>query len=140
MLLRGTLKQNAAAAWRSYKLKPYLIKEVLKSVHTECANLCSRKEPSLLRKTSKAVMLEFSFEKLRVELKARTPLLHGILRSACWRKNAVQESDISWLPPVCMPAAVCFNSRPPKMTSVQLPVSVILQHCGLTVSMTQPQV
>ena len=139
MLLRGTFKQIAAAAWRCYELKPYLIKEVLKSVHTECANLCSRKEPSLLRKTSKADMLDFGFEKLGDELKVRTPLLHGILRTACLRK-AVQESDISWLPPVCMAAAVCFKNRSPKMTSVQLLVSVILQHCGLTVSITQPQI
>ena len=56
-------------------------------MHTECANSCSRKEPSLLGKTSKADMLDFSFEKLGDELKVRTPLLHRILRTACLRKK-----------------------------------------------------
>ena len=63
-------------------LVTYLVKEVLKSVHNECANLCSRKQPSMLRKTSKCDILAFRFETLGNELNQRIPLLYAILQAA----------------------------------------------------------
>ena len=134
MLVRGTFKQIASAAWVCADLRPHLVKELLKTVHTECAFLCSRKEPSILRRTSKADILDFSFENLGNELQKRVPLFFSVLRAASLKK-AAKESDFSWLPPVCMAAAVLLKNRSGYMTSVQLLVSIILQHCGLTVSM-----
>ena len=131
MLVRGTYKQIASAAWKCGEVRTYLIKEVLKSIHTECANMCSRKDPSLLRKTSKSEILEFSFKSLGEELNRRAPLFYGILRTASLKNLS---GDKSWLPPVGMAAAVCLKNRSAQMTTVQLLVSIILQHSGLTVS------
>ena len=119
MLVRGTLKQIASAAWVCADLRPHLVKELLKTVHTECAFLCSRKEPSILRRTSKAEILDFSFENLGNELQKRVPLFFSVLRAASLKK-AAKESDISWLPPVCMAAAVLLKNHSAYMTSVHL--------------------
>ena len=78
MLVRGTLKQIASAAWRCNELHPFIMKEFFKTIHKECANLCSKKEPSMLRKTSKSDILEFKFETLGEELSRRVPLLYGV--------------------------------------------------------------
>ena len=93
--------------------------------------MCSRKDPSLLRKMSKSEILEFNFESLGEELNRRAPLFYGILRTASLKNLS---GDKSWLPPVGMAAAVCLKNRSAQMTTVQLLVSIILQHSGLTVS------
>ena len=49
MLVRGTYKQIANAIWRNMKLKRELLLNVMKDVDKECANLCSRKNPSCLQ-------------------------------------------------------------------------------------------
>ena len=133
MLVRGTLKQIASAAWRCSELRPFIMKEFFKTIHKECANLCSKKEPSMLRKTSKSDILEFKFETLGEELSQRVPLLYGVLRTASLKKLS---DDMHWLPSACMAAAICLKNRSVEMTSVQLLVPIILKHSGLTVSKT----
>ncbi len=49
MLLRGTFKQIASAAWKCKDLIPNLVAEVLKTINKELTSLCTRKSPSLLR-------------------------------------------------------------------------------------------
>ena len=134
MLVRGTFKQIASAAWVCADLRPHLVKELLKTVHTEYAFLCSRKEPSILRRTSKADILDFNFENLGTELQKGGPHFFSVLIATSLKKEA-KESDISWLPPVYMAAAVLLKNRSAHMTSVQPLVSIILQHNGLTVRM-----
>ena len=79
-------------------------------------------------------ILGFSFENLGNELQKRVLLFFSVLRAASLKK-AAKESDISWLPPVCLAATVLLKNCSAYMTSVQFLVSIILQRCGLTVSM-----
>lgn len=53
MLVRGTYKQIANAAWNNLKLRKQLQILVLKHVDSECISLCSRKQPSCLRSPNK---------------------------------------------------------------------------------------
>ena len=99
MLVRGTFKQIAPVAWVCADLISHLVKELLKIVRTKC----SQKEPSILRRMSKADILDFNFENLGNELQERVPLFFSVLRAASLRK-AVKESDNSWLPP----ALLCY--------------------------------
>ena len=82
MLLRGTFKQIAIAAWRCPDLKQHLVEVMLKTVHHECASLCTLKEPSILQKTSKDEIQEFTFEKLQDELSVRAPVFNAVLKPA----------------------------------------------------------
>ena len=132
MLLRGTFKQIATAAWRCPDLKQHLVKEMLKTVHHECASLCTLKEPSSLWKTSKDGIQEFTFEKLQDELSVRAPVFNAVLKTASL-KTPEEKQDLLWLPTVSMAAAICLKNRSSRLTVVQLLVSIILQHCGLTV-------
>ena len=64
MLVRGTYKQIANAAWNNLNLRKQLQILAVKHVDNECHSLCSKKKPSCLRSPNKNQLLDFSFEKL----------------------------------------------------------------------------
>ena len=49
------------------------------------------------------------------------------------RKTPEKKQDLFWLPALSMAAAICLKNRSSRLPVVQLLVSIILQHCGLTV-------
>ena len=71
MLVRGTYKQIANAAWKNDAIRRELIELVAQDVDKECTQLCSKKDPSCLRKTDKESMLSFTMENLYEELKVK---------------------------------------------------------------------
>ena len=95
--------------------------------------MCSKKNPSILRKTSKEDIVNFSLTKLDSELKERTPLLRSVLRAASIRKSNLERSNLYWMPAVCMASSICLKNRSPYMTVVQLLNSLFIQHSGLMV-------
>ena len=76
MMCRGTYTQIARAAWKNDRVREQLTLLLLKQIDKEC-NLCSSKNPSILRLTSKKDILEFTTTKFGEEIKQRTPLLHS---------------------------------------------------------------
>ena len=70
---RGTYTQIARAVWRNSKIREQLISFFLKEIYKECCNMCSSKNPGLLRKTAKKDIVNFSFTTLDEEVKQRTP-------------------------------------------------------------------
>ena len=82
MLVRGTYKQIAVAAWKNLKLRKEFEVLMAKEINKECSQLCSRKEPSCLRQTGKDSMLSFTMEKFSRELVERAPLFHSLLLAA----------------------------------------------------------
>lgn len=134
MMCRGTYTQIARAAWRNGKIREKLISFFLKEIDKECCNMCSSKYPSLLRKTARKDILNFSITKLDEEIKRRTPLLRSVLMSASVRKTKIKRSDLYWMPAICMAAAICLKNRSPQMTALQLLNSLFIQHSGLMVS------
>ena len=77
--------QVANAAWRCSKVREHIIHLFLKEINQECSAMCSKKNPSILRKTSKEDIVNFSLTKLENELKERTPLLRSVLMAA-WKE------------------------------------------------------
>ena len=82
MLAHRTYKQITNAAWQDKSLKKELTELVQKHIEKECSHLCSKKDPSCLRKTSKDDMLWFSMEKLTMEIQQRALLFHSVLSAA----------------------------------------------------------
>ena len=134
MLCRGTYKQIANAVWRHLELRQNILQCIAKELDKECSGLCSIKQPSCLRETSKQQMLNFSFEEMDRELQGRAPLLRMVLRAASLRQSKKMESDLFLLPATCMAASICLKNRSPHMTALQLLVTIILQHSGMMVS------
>lgn len=132
MLLRGTYKQVARAAWQNPELRKELQHLALKQIDKECNGLCSKKEPSCLRSPFKDDLLNFSFEKLNDELVKRAPFTNSILRAACVnRRNASKREE--WVPTVGMAAAVLLRNRSTRLNAVQLMLSIFLYHSSWSV-------
>lgn len=74
MLVHGTYKQIANAAWKNDAIRQELIELMARDVYKECMQLCSKKDPSCLNKTDKESMLSFTMEKVYKELKVKVPL------------------------------------------------------------------
>ena len=92
MLCRGTYTQVANPAWCCSKVREHIIRLFLKESVRECLAMCSKKNPSILRKTSKEDIVNFSLTKLENELKERTPLLRSVLMAEISTRAAWKEA------------------------------------------------
>lgn len=141
MLLPGTYKQIAHAAWRNIQLKKQLQLLMLKQINTECSHLCSKKNPSCLRSPSKENILKFSMEGLNKELKERAPLTFATLVAASTNprsKAQLKEKFVVenfWSPAIGMAAAVCLKNRSKFMNALQLLITMFNYHSGWQVSL-----
>ncbi|KAK3748334.1 hypothetical protein QZH41_016897, partial [Actinostola sp. cb2023] len=95
-LAHGPPQRIAKAILNYLTLKKLVIEKVLRLVCSEASDLCSRKEPSLLRKTGKSDIVNFSFQSLCEEWKTKAPIFYAFLRTVARSKNA------TWLPSVAV--------------------------------------
>jgi hypothetical protein len=130
MLARGTYKQVASAAWKNQRIKEELIQLVSRDIDKECNQLCSRKNPSCLRKTDKESIMSFTMEKFYDELKEKSPLFHAVLSagSANSRSRSKEPQVEVFHAGTAMAAAVCLRNRSKYMIAVQLMVTIFLYH------------
>ena len=126
MIVRGTYKQIANAAWGNVQLRKHLELLFLKEIDKECTGLCSRKNPSCLRSPTKDNLLDFSFEKQSEELPSRAPLLYSILVTASVNKKTSEKS--SWIAGTGMASAILLKNRSPYLNAVQLMLGMFLYH------------
>ena len=137
MLVRGTYKQIANAAWKNLNIKKELKLLILKEINRECSGLCSRKNPSCLRSPDKESILKFSMENLNKELKERAPMTLSVLVAASVNphsrsvanKNGLN-METFWSPAVGMAAAVCLKNRSRFMNALQLLITIFNYHSG----------
>jgi hypothetical protein len=118
MLVHGTYKQIANAAWNNLNLRKQLQILAVKHVDNECHSLCSKKKPSCLCSPNKNQLLEFSFEKLEKELEQRAPFTHAILRTSCVNNRNWNKSS-EWVPSLGMVAAVIVRNKSLQLNAVQ---------------------
>lgn len=134
MLLRGTYKQIASAAWKNSNLKSELKELMLKEIEKEATALCSKKTPSILRKTDKHSMLSLSMQKVSNELRDRAPLFHSILATASINRRSKSTKEKPDFAPIAMAASICLKNRSQYMTAVQLLLTIFLYHSNWMVS------
>ena len=130
MLVRGTYKQIAHASWKNPSIRKELTELMARDIDKEVSQLCSKKEPSCLRKTDKNSMLSFTMEKLSGEIRGRAPLFHFLLSAACInpRSKAKKDSESKDFGSVAMAAAICLRNRSRYMIAVQLLLTIFLYH------------
>ena len=134
----GVLRQNACEGdlqTNSQNIK----KELIKDIDKECTQLCSKKNPSCLRKTDKENILSFTMEKFYNELRERAPLFHSMLPAASVnsrnRSKAPQTEVLR--AGTAMAATVCLRNRSKFMITVQLVITIFLYHSNWLVSYFQ---
>ena len=132
MLVQGTYKQIANAAWNNPTIHKHLQIIAVKQVDNECHNLCSRKEPSCLWSPAKAQLLDFSFEKLEREHEQRAPLTHAVLRTSCVNKSNSKNGS-EWVPTVGMAVSIILRNKSSRLNVVQVLLSIFLYHSSWTV-------
>ncbi|CAB3986286.1 Hypothetical predicted protein, partial [Paramuricea clavata] len=137
MLVRGTYKQIANAAWKNTSIKKQLQLLMLNDINRECSDLCSRKNPSCLRSPNKENMLKFSIEHFNKELKKRAPLTFSVLVAASVNPRSRSRANKNglnietfWSPAVGMAAAVCLRNRSRFMNALQLLITIFNYHSG----------
>jgi len=104
---RGTYKQIADAAFRYPSLKICLITKTLQALGKECNDLCSKKNPSLLRKGGPDEMENFSFQKLCEEWKQRAPFFYSFLTTCA----IVKGKGCDWTPAMAVAGSALLKSR-----------------------------
>lgn len=102
----GTYKQIADAAFCCSSLKTFLIKKTLQAVGKERNDLCSKKRPSLLRKSGPDEMENFSFQKLCEEWKQRAPLFYSFLTACATGK----ENACDWTPAMAVAGSTLLKN------------------------------
>lgn len=143
MLCRGTYKQIARAAWKCKVLQKDFLILIGKQVNKECGDISKnvrinkidkkdkrRRHVSCLGRTSKADILQFSFEKLDEELKENAPLFQLVLKAASLR---LEDKSKSSLQSVGVAAAVCLKNRSKNMVAFQLIMAIINNLSGFMV-------
>ena len=86
-LAHGVPSQIANAVMKNPTIKNHIIENTLKTLSKEVESLCSRNNPSLLRKSSKEDLAKFDFQLLRNEWRQRAPLFFSFLMTSAVNKG-----------------------------------------------------
>ena len=89
---------------------------------------------SIFKKTSKDDMSSFSFEKAELEMKERCPMFYTMLKSESISQCRLDDGDVYWKTSIVIAASVCLKNRSQRMTTVQLLISLIINHSSYTLS------
>lgn len=133
-LINGTWSNIAGAVFRVKELRVELCKFFLKEIGKECCAMVSKKNLSLLRKTSATEMQSLSLVNISNELKTRCPLLYSVLMTA-GTTGRKKSSTQSWLPGVVVAASVVLKQRCRDVNAVQLMIATLIKYTGFHVSL-----
>lgn len=126
-LAHGPPQRIAKAIFKNLELKKLVIEKVLRLLTSEASSLCSRKEPSLLRKTAKSDIDKFSFSSLCEEWKIKAPIFYSFLMSIAGSKNA------TWLPSVAVAGSVLLKQRNVQMNATATVLGIMLKTASIEV-------
>lgn len=103
-------------------LKAAVNKAVFSEVEKDCAAMCSKKFPSVLRDFSSENVATFSLDKLNIEIQKKAPLLHGVLQHSV--KGSILGTVVT--------AAVALKFRINQLSALHHIVAQILDKGGAT--------
>lgn len=125
--------QMANALFKIKPLKVEIIKCILRQLSRECADLSSKKSPSILRKNKCDDMRLLELKKVCDEFQERAPLFYSMLLTCAVPNGRKQSETIKWLPSVAVAGAVLLCGRCMFLNAVQLMVSVLPKFSGIQV-------
>jgi hypothetical protein len=123
-LAHGPPQRIAKAVLKCKPLTKFVIENVLRLITTEVYGLCSRKNPSLLRKTGKEAIVNFNFESLCDEWKERAPIFYSFLMTVGVSKVT---KDAKWLPSVALAGSVLLKQRNSQMNATAATLGIMLK-------------
>ena len=91
--------------------------------------LCSKNNPSLLRKSSKEGLTDFDLQHVCEEWKVRAPLFYSFLTSACNKRTKAS----SWLGSVAVAGSILLKQRNEKMDVTSSVLGVMMKTKSIAV-------
>jgi hypothetical protein len=130
-LLYGPPSRVATAVMKCDPVRKVVIQKVLGIVSKEVSDLCSRKKPSMLRKTGKDDLMKFSLEQLCDEWEKRAPIFYLFLVASSITKTTKNKS---WLPSVAVSGSVLLKQRNGDMSATAYVLGILLKSRSTEVS------
>jgi hypothetical protein len=93
----------------------------MKLLSNEVSALCSRNNPSLLRKCGKKDLVNFDLQSLCEEWKERAPLFFSFLMTCCTNEA------VKWLPSAAVAGSVLLKQRNPQMNATASVLGVLIK-------------
>lgn len=121
-LAHGPASRIVKAIFKSKTLRAEVITQVLRVITKEVSELCSRRKPSLLRKTSKEDLLNFDLIKVCEEWKERAPVFYSFLLTCCSTKQT-QES----LPSLAVAGSILLKQRNNHMNATAAVLGILIK-------------
>ena len=130
-LAHGVPSQIANAVMKNPTLRNHVIENVLKTLSKEVAALCSKKNPSILRKSGKEDLAKFDLQLLCNEWKERAPLFYSFLMTSAVNKRT---KECSWFSSIAIAGSVLLKQRSEKMDATASVLGVLLKSKSVEVS------
>lgn len=121
----GAPKRLAKAVVKCKALTKHVAETLLNTVNAEVSGLCSRNNPSLLRKCEQSDLKKFSFEALCEEWRERAPLFFAFLMTCCG--SGVAREDVRWLPSTAVAGSVLLKQRNPALNATASVLGVLVK-------------
>ena len=102
----------------------HVVENVLKILSNEVNGLCSRRNPSLMRKCGKDYLINFDFQSLCDEWKERAPLLFSFPMTCC---VSTSKRDVKWLPSAAVAGSVLLKQRNSQMNATASVLGVLIK-------------
>ena len=87
-LVHGVPSRIAGVIMNCLPVKKHVIEKVMKVVSKEVAGLCSKTNPSLLRKSGKGNLKKFHLEHVCSEWRERAPVFYSFLLTSAANKSS----------------------------------------------------
>jgi hypothetical protein len=129
-LAHGVPLQIATSIMKCETVRNHIIEKTLKIMSKEVLDLCSKKNPSLLRKSGKHDLEKFDLKLLCDEWKERAPLFYSFLLTSAINKRT---KDHSWFASLAIAGSILLKQRSEKMDATASVLGILLKYKSVEV-------
>lgn len=129
-LAHGVPSQITGAVMNCQPLRKAVTEKVLKTVSKGISGLCSKSNPSLLRKSEKADLEKFDFQLVCNEWCKRAPLFYSFLLTSCINKKT---KTSTWFGSLALTGSILLKQRNAEMSAGASVIGVLLKSKSIEV-------
>ena len=123
-LVHGIPSRIANAAMNCQPVRKHIVEKTLGILKKEVMELCSKKNPSLLRKSTKEGLTDFDLQHVCEEWKVRAPLFYSFLMTAACNKRTKASS---WFGSVAVAGSVLLKQRNKQMDATSSLLGIMMK-------------
>lgn len=131
-LVHGVPSRIAGAILNCPPVKKHVIEKVMKVVSKEVAGLCSKTNPSLLRKTGKEDLEKYDLEHVCSEWRERAPVFYSFLLTSAANKSS---KSATWFGSLALAGSVLLKQRNSGMSATASVIGVLLKSKAVEVEL-----